>query len=122
MVSRDGNTNDESNLDRRRMGSMFRRDYIFLVVAVVFVLLIFRNMFTKDYHMETKSYLTAIGRKDAIDKVVPKTRTEILQEKIQKDLLLESLDRNVSFLLQEYRSLRYELDILKNNSKSNNRV
>jgi phosphate starvation-inducible membrane PsiE len=40
-----------------------------------FLFFMFRNMITKDYKTETKSYLTKIGRSDAIDRVVPKTAT-----------------------------------------------
>jgi hypothetical protein len=47
---------------------------ILMVITGVMVMLFLRNSFTKDYNMETKSYLTKIGREDAIEKVVPKTR------------------------------------------------
>ena len=45
-----------------------------IVVGLFLLLFLVRNAFTKDYSNETKSYLTKIGREDAIDQVVPKTR------------------------------------------------
>lgn len=49
-----------------------------LITTFVFsflMIFILRNMFTKDYTTETKSYLTKIGHADAIDRVIPKTTT-----------------------------------------------
>jgi hypothetical protein len=43
------------------------------VVGVMMVMLLMRNVASKDYKTETKSYLRSIGKEDAIDKVVPKT-------------------------------------------------
>jgi hypothetical protein len=38
-----------------------------------FLVFMIKNITMKDYNNETKSYLTKIGRADAIDRVVPKT-------------------------------------------------
>jgi hypothetical protein len=118
--------NSENNENNRRQppvqpptpttfsfATMTRKEMIMGICGILFVVFMMRNILFKDYNNETKSYLTSIGRKDAIDKVVPKTYKQILNEKVQKDLLIESLDKNVTMLLKEYKSLRSEVDFLK---------
>mmetsp|Transcript_4863 Transcript_4863/g.6723 ORF Transcript_4863/g.6723 Transcript_4863/m.6723 type:complete len:137 (+) Transcript_4863:182-592(+) len=91
-----------------------RRTEIFgLILGAIFALFFLRNVLMKDYTQETKSYLTSIGRKDAIDKVVPKTRNQLLDEKMNREILFEQMTRNVSYLMREVKYLRTTIDELK---------
>ena len=59
-----------------------KTDIIAIFCIGFFVLFFLRNLIFKDYTEETKSYLTAIGKKDAIDRVIPKTRAQVMEEKV----------------------------------------
>lgn len=67
----------------------------------------------KDYTSETTSYLKSIGREDAIEKVIPKTREQYILERAKKDLLIEDLAKNMTTLMDQYKNLRGEVDALK---------
>lgn len=95
------------------LSNLKRRDLIIIVVIGIMLFFILRNMMMRDYESETKTYLTSIGRKDAIDNVIPKTYQQVMQEKKDKDKLVETLAANVTFLMKEYTSLRREVDLLK---------
>lgn len=60
------------------MGGSFssggRSSVILTAIAVIFTMLLFRNIASKDYKSETKSYLKSVGKEDAIDRVIPKTK------------------------------------------------
>lgn len=83
-------------------------------------LLMLRNILFKDYKTETKNYLKGIGRSDVIDEVVPKTRTDYLNERKSQSSFLNDLAKNVTesakaidSLRQEVTSLRHEVNTLK---------
>ena len=59
-----------------------RGDIIVLALGALLVLFFLRNLIFKDYTEETKSYLTSIGKSEAIDKVIPKTRLQLMEEKV----------------------------------------
>ena len=59
-----------------------KTDIIAILCIGFFLLFFLRNLIFKDYTEETKSYLTAIGKKDAIDRVIPKTRAQVMEEKV----------------------------------------
>jgi hypothetical protein len=46
---------------------------VFSFIIGCFVVFMIKNITMKDYSSETKTYLTKIGRADAIDRVIPKT-------------------------------------------------
>jgi hypothetical protein len=71
-----------------------RRTEIFgLIFGAILAIFFLRNVLMKDYTQETKTYLTSIGRKDAIDKVIPKTRTQLLEEKVSLMLFFRIMSR-----------------------------
>lgn len=98
--------------------TMSRKDWILYIVGGLFVLMILYNMFFRDYTQETKNYLTSIGRKDAIDKVVPKTYDDVIHERMKKELLFDQLLTNVTKLNDEVKYLRYEIQQLKQNQQT----
>ena len=110
-LSEEGDPGDNRTFSS--FNNMKRRDIILWAVLGVFVLFILRNMMIRDYESETKSYLTSIGRKDAIDNVIPKTTKQLIQEKMDKDKMIEIMAKNVTFLMSEYKALRSEVDLLK---------
>lgn len=110
-LSEEGDPGDNRTFSS--FNNLTRRDKIIWAVIAVFVLFILRNMMIRDYTAETKSYLTSIGRKDAIDNVIPKTYKQVVQEKLDKDKLLDNLAKNVTILMTEYKALRSEVDSLK---------
>ena len=61
-----------------------KTDIIAILCIGFFFLFFLRNLIFKDYTEETKSYLTAIGKKDAIDRVIPKTRAQVMEEKVRR--------------------------------------
>jgi hypothetical protein len=100
--------------------SIFQRFYylsskekLVVVVAILLFVLFVWNMLFKDYNAETKSYLTSVGRKDAIDKVIPKTYESVAKERAQKELIFQQLVQNVTSLTNEVKSLRTEITKLK---------
>lgn len=112
-LSEEGEPGDNRSFSALNFNTMKRRDMIIWAIVGVFVLFILRNMMIRDYKEETKSYLTSIGRKDAIDNVIPKTYKQVMQEKVDKDKLIDSLAKNVTILMSEYKALRSEVDLLK---------
>jgi hypothetical protein len=59
------------------------------------------------------TYLTKVGRKDAIDNIIPKTMKDINEERKSKEHQLDYLSSNVTFLLKESKYLRSEINELK---------
>lgn len=55
------------------VGSSNRSSTLFTLLGVFFTVLLLRNVASKDYKTETKSYLRSIGKEDTIDRVIPKT-------------------------------------------------
>lgn len=93
--------------------SMSRRDIIILCAALAFVVLMFRNILVKDYTMETKSYLTSVGQTDAIERVVPKTVSQLRQDRINKDALVDTMSHNITNLINDINILKAEVMNLK---------
>lgn len=69
-----------------------------------------RNLFVKDYEIETKTFLTKVGRADAIKQMFPPTRKEILRKAYEQELDNAYLAGNVTLLVKQYSGLRRDLD------------
>lgn len=89
---------------------------LLVVGGVLFLVLLFRNAFFRDYNNETRSYLTSVGRTDVIDTILPKTPTELKLEKLGKDELLKQLATNMTIVLEEMNDMKNEIEKLKNNN------
>ena len=92
------------------------RHRLLLVTVAIFVILILRNAFLRDYTHETRDYLTSVGKSDLIDTIIPKTPTELKLEKLGKDELLKQLAQNMTIMMQSMNEMKLEIDKLKNNS------
>lgn len=91
--------------------SSTRRIAIIIIISFSFILL--RNIFFRDYTLETKQYLTSIGREDAIEKIVPPTYSDVVQQKkLEKDQL-KLLVMNVTNLALEVSTLKSEMARVK---------
>ena len=86
---------------------------LFYFVGIFFAFMILRNLFFRDYTGETKSYLTSTGHQDVIDKIIPKTREEYVQQQINEKVSLEQLVQNMTIVMKQYESLRTDMDALK---------
>jgi peptidoglycan hydrolase CwlO-like protein len=89
------------------------REWIFAGILMVFLIFLLRNIIYKDYKTQTVTYLTKVGRKDAIDNIIPKTMKDINEERKSKEHQLDYLSSNVTFLLKESKYLRSEINELK---------
>ena len=92
--------------------SSFSKRIILIVCAIVF-LFIGRNLFTKDYNGETRSFLTSIGRSDAIETVIPKTMAEVQLDRKKQLNVFDQLVANMTIVMAEYQNLRADVDRLK---------
>ena len=92
--------------------SSFARRMIAIVCGIVF-LFIGRNLFMKDYVGETKSFLTSIGRSDAIEIVVPKTMADVQLERKNQLSVFDQLVANMTTVMAQYQGLRADIDSLK---------
>jgi hypothetical protein len=91
--------------------AMYKR--VFYIVGFFFAFMILRNLFFRDYTGETKSYLTSTGHQDVIDKIIPKTREEYIQQQVNERAALQQLILNMSIVMEQYDSLRADMDALK---------
>jgi hypothetical protein len=74
--------------------------------------MILRNLFFRDYTGETKSYLTSTGHQDVIDKIIPKTREEYIQQQMNEKIALQQLIQNMTIVMKQTESLRADMDAL----------
>lgn len=86
---------------------------MFLIVSGVVLLFIGRNLLTRDYTGETKTFLTSIGRADAIEKVVPKTLEDVQMERKKQISTFDQLVANMTIVMSQYQGLRADVDELK---------
>ena len=91
-----------------------------LIVCGIMALLIARNVFTRDYTKETKTFLTSIGRADAIENVVPKTFEDIQAEKKKQVTVFDQLVANMTVVMTQYQGLRADVDRLQKGEKGEN--
>lgn len=108
-----GSGNSLLGLNMPNFSTWSRKDFVFYGILWFLVGLLLFNSVTRDYKAETRSYLTSIGKKDAIDKVVPKTYEEIVQERKNREALVDQLAGNMTTVLKELKYLRTEVDNLK---------
>ena len=90
--------------------AMYKR--VFYIVGFFFAFMILRNLFFRDYTGETKSYLTSTGHQDVIDKIIPKTREEYVQQQMNERAALQQLIQNMSIVMKQTESLRADMDAL----------
>lgn len=86
---------------------------VFMIVCAIIGLIIARNFFTRDYTRETKSFLTSIGRADAIENVVPKTITDMQLERKKQLNVFDQLVANMTVVMEEYKGLRADINRLQ---------
>lgn len=103
----------ESTSFFQKLLNMSMREKLVIALFIIFLFLFIYNVFYKDYTEETKSYLTSVGKKDAIDKFIPKTYESVMKDRVQKELIFQQLVQNVTSLMEEVKSLRGELTKLK---------
>lgn len=84
------------------------------------MLFIGRNLLTRDYTHETKTFLTSIGRADAIEKVVPKTMEDVQKERKKQISTFDQLVANMTLVMSQYQGLRAEIDEMKGKAVSVN--
>lgn len=84
-----------------------------MIICGAVFLVIARNFFVRDYTRETKSFLTSIGRADAIDNVIPKTLDDMRLERKNQLSVFEQLVVNMSTVMTEYKGLRADMDRMK---------
>ena len=94
------------------------RHKLLLVAVAIFVILILRNAFIRDYTHETRDYLTSVGKTDLIDTIIPKSQQELKLEKINKDELLKQLAQNMTIMMQSLTEMKLDIEKLKNNNSS----
>ena len=99
-----------SNLANGAQAAMYKR--VFYIVGFIFAFMILRNLFFRDYTGETKSYLTSTGHQDVIDKIIPKTREEYVQQQMNERAALQQLIQNMSIVMKQTESLRADMDAL----------
>jgi len=94
------------------------RHRLLLVAVAIFVILILRNAFMRDYTNETRDYLTSVGKSDLIDTIIPKTQTELKLEKLGKDELLKQLAQNMTIMIATINEMKLEIENLKSTNSS----
>ena len=82
-------------------------------IGIIVLLIITRNFLTRDYTGETKSFLTSIGRADAIESVVPKTVVDLRLERKKQLSTFDQLVVNMTVVMADYKGLRADMDRLK---------
>ena len=85
---------------------------LFYFVGIFFAFMILRNLFFRDYTGETKSYLTSTGHQDVIDRIIPKTREEYIQQRMNEKDALEQVVQNMTIVMKQYETLRADVDAL----------
>lgn len=101
-----GSTQPESGMD------LLKRRALRLGM-VVMAFLILRNLFFKDYTTETKSFLTSSGHADAIERVIPKTQDEYMQEHLTQEMIFKQLVQNMTVVMGQYNDLKRDVDVMK---------
>lgn len=86
---------------------------IFTFIGIAVILIITRNFLTRDYTGETKSFLTSIGRADAIESVVPKTVGDMRLERKKQLSTFDQLVVNMTVVMADYKGLRADMDRLQ---------
>ena len=74
---------------------------------------ILRNLFFKDYTTETKSFLTSTGHADAIDRVIPKTQYELMQDQLTTEMIFKQLVQNMTVVMSQYNDLKRDVEVMK---------
>jgi len=81
-------------------------------VAGFFLMTMVYNVFFRDYTAETKGFLVASGRADAIDRVIPPTQADLAQASYNEKRYIAQLGRNMTLLMENYAILRSDVDQL----------
>jgi len=81
-------------------------------VAGFFLMTMVYNVFFRDYTAETKGFLVASGRADAIDRVIPPTQADLAQASYNEKRYIAQLGRNMTQLMENYAILRSDVDQL----------
>jgi hypothetical protein len=84
-----------------------------IVAAVLILLIVIKNVMFVDYTNETKSYLTKIGRADAIENVVPKTASDVRREKFEQQVTIDQLVANVTALTRDNEQMKRDIHDIK---------
>lgn len=84
-----------------------------MIVCMIVFLFIGRNLFMKDYDSETRTFLTSIGRSDAIETVIPKTMADVQLDRKKQLNVFDQLVANMTIVMAEYQGLRADVDRLK---------
>ena len=86
-------------------------------VAGFFLVTMVYNVFFRDYTAETKGFLVASGRADAIDKVLPPTQADLAAATYNEKRFVAQLGRNMTLILENYAILRSDVDQLIRNQQ-----
>ena len=86
---------------------------IIMVLGALMALFLLRNIMVKDYDDETTSYLKSVGHEESVDRIIPKTTAQLIQEKLAREKLIDNLATNYTMLRQEVTSLRSDVAALK---------
>jgi 2-oxoglutarate dehydrogenase complex dehydrogenase (E1) component-like enzyme len=84
-----------------------------LLILSVFFMILFRNLFFRDYNSETKDYLKSIGREDVIDNVIPKTYNEVKAAQTLQEMTFKELVANMTITLSDVKQLQTEMHDMK---------
>ena len=84
-----------------------------IIFCSLFAILLFRNIFFRDYTEETKSYLKGIGREDAIERIVPPTYSDVMDQKKLEKETISQLIKNITLLTTEMHGLKADVDKLQ---------
>lgn len=84
-----------------------------MLILSVFFMMLFRNLFFRDYNSETKDYLKSIGREDAIDNIIPKTRMEVKQAQTLQEMTFKELIANMTITLSDIKQLKTDMNDMK---------
>ena len=108
--------NNAVNAYSSSSGSINRK--LLFIGLGLFLFLILRNAFIRDYDNETRNYLTSVGKTELIDTIIPKTPTELKLEKLGKDELLKQLAQNMTIAMQTISEMKLEIEKLKSINNS----
>lgn len=90
-------------------GSFVRRFFYIMIFT-----LILRNLFFTDYRSEEIGYLRSAGKSDEeIDKIIPKTSSELIQDRKKKLSEYEQLKLDVKMLKEEVALLKSMSNVTK---------
>ena len=108
-----GSTHQESGMDVLKRRAL----RVFGFVVGFFII---RNLFFKDYTTETKSFLTSTGHADAIERVVPKTQYELMQDQLTAEMIFKQLQQNMTTVMGQYNDLKRDVEQMKQQINSGN--